>query len=253
MKVLTLTAILVILFICPGLAQQTQVYDNRPKITVNGEAVVRVNPDKIVVSLGIETWAEEIMYAKQKNNNILKKAITAIKELGIPEKNIQTDYLSVEPRYKDDYNKENFIGYFVRNIFAVTLTEPGKVEELVTKVLQAGVNYIHGIDFQTSEFKKYREQARDLALQAAREKAEKMAGVLGQSAGAPIEINENYSGSPWGYYSSWSGWGYGRGYGMSQNVLQEVQGRDSEISDTIALGKISIRANVAVTFELKNR
>jgi hypothetical protein len=80
-----------------------------------------------------------------------------------------------------------------------------------------------------------------------------MAGVLGQTAGAPIEINENYSGSPWGYYSSWSGWGYGRGYGMSQNVIQEVQGRDSEISDTIALGKISIRANVSVTFELKNK
>lgn len=80
MKVLTLTAILVILFICPGLAQQAQIYDNRPKITVNGEAVVRVNPDKIVVSLGIETWDADIMLAKQKNSNILKKAIAAIKE-----------------------------------------------------------------------------------------------------------------------------------------------------------------------------
>ncbi len=251
MKVLTLTAILVILFICPGLAQQAQIYDNRPKITVNGEAVVRVNPDKIVVSLGIETWDADIMLAKQKNSNILKKAIAAIKELGIADKDIQTDYLSVEPRYKDEYDKEHFIGYFVRNIFAVTISEPGKVEELVTRILQTGVQYIHGIDFQTTEFKKYREKARDLALKAAKEKAEKMAGALEQSVGAPIEINENYSGSPWGYYSSWSGWGYNRNYGMSQNVLQEVQGGGSEISDTIALGKISIRANVSVTFGLK--
>ncbi len=67
------------------------------------------------------------------------------------------------------------------------------MEELVTKVLQAGVNYVHGIDFQTTEFKKYREQARNLALRAAKEKAEMMAGVLGQSAGAPIQINEDFS------------------------------------------------------------
>jgi len=140
----------------------------------------------------------------------------------------------------------------VRNTFVVTLAETGKVEGLVTKVLQAGVNYIHGIDFQSIEFKKYREQARELALKAAKEKAEKMAAVLNQSVGAPIQINENYSGSPWWYYSSWSGWGYGRSHGMSQNVIQNVQGGGSgEISETIALGKISIRANVGVTFELK--
>jgi hypothetical protein len=78
-----------------------------------------------------------------------------------------------------------------------------------------------------------------------------MAAVLGQSVGAPIQISENYSGSPWGYWSSWSGWGYGRNQGMSQNVVQNVQGGSGEIGETIALGKISIRANVGVTFELK--
>lgn len=251
MKAIAMVAVVTIMSICPVWAQQTQMYDDRPKITVNGEAVVNVKPDKIVVTLGIETWDAEIMTAKQKNNDILKKAVAAIKGSGIPEKEIQTDHLSIEPRYKDDYRKDNFIGYFVRNAFVVTLAETDKVEELVTKVLQAGVNYIHGIDFQTTEFKKYREQARDLALKAAKEKAEKMAGVLGQSVGAPIQINENYSGSPWWYYSSWSGWGSSRSQGMSQNAIQNVQGGSGEVSDTIALGKISIRANVSVTFELK--
>lgn len=251
MRARELAAVLMILTVCPVWAQQPQMYDDRPKVTVNGEAVVNVKPDKIVVSLGIETWDADIMAAKQKNNDILKKTVAAIKEAGVPEKEIQTDHLSIEPRYKNGYRKEDFIGYFVRNTFVVALAETDKVEELVTKALQAGVNYIHGIDFQTTEFKKYREQARELALKAAREKAEKMAAVLNQTVGAPIQINENYSGSPWWYYSSWSGWGYGRSQGMSQNVIQNVQGGSGEISDTMALGKISIRANVAVTFELK--
>ncbi len=247
-----MTVVLIIATVCPVWANQTQMYDDRPKITVTGEAVVNVKPDKIVITFGIETWDADIMVAKQKNSDILKKAVAAIKQLGIPEKEIQTDYLAIEPRYKNEYRKEEFIGYFVRNTFVVTLAETGRVEELVTKVLQSGVGYIHGIDFQTTEFKKYREQARDLALKAAKEKAEKMAGALGQSIGSPIQINENYSGSPWRYYSSWYGWGYGRSQGgMTQNVVQNVQDGSGEISDTIALGKISVRANVGVTFELK--
>jgi len=252
MKRLLATASVAMLMIF-GVAwgQQATSYDDRPKITVNGEAVVNVKPDKIVINFGIETWDTDIIVAKQKNNEILKKAKAAIKESGVPEREIQTDYLSIEPRWKSEYRKEDFLGYFVRNTVVVTLTDVAKVEKLVTEVLQAGVNYIHGIDFQTTEFKKYREQARELALKAAKEKADKMAAVLGQSVGAPIQINESSGGSPWWYWSSWSGWGYGRNQGMSQNVVQNVQGSSGEISDTISLGKISIRAAVTVTFELR--
>jgi len=250
MRATIMAAVLTFMVVGPVCPQQTPTYDDRPKITVNGEAVVSVKPDKIVVSFGIETWDAEIMAAKQKNNDILKKSVTSIKKLGIPEKEIQTDYLSMEPRYKSDYRKEDFIGYFVRNTLVVTLSETDKVEELVTKALQDGVNYIHRVDFQTSEFKKYREQARELALKAAKEKADKMAAVLGQSVGKPIQINE-YSGSPWGYWSSWSGWGWGRSPGMSQVQVQADRGSSGDITDTVALGKLAIRASVSVTFELE--
>jgi len=247
-----LTVVMMVMLTSSALcAQQATLYDDRPKITVNGEAVVNVTPDKIVINLGIETWNPDIVVAKQKNNEIMRKALAAMKQLGVADKDIQTDHLSVEPRWKGEYRKEDFVGYFVRNTVAVTLTDTAKVEELVTRVLQAGVNYIHGIDFETTELKKYREQARELALKAAKEKADKMAAVLGQSVGAPIQINETYGGSPWSYWSSWMGWGYGRGQGMVQNIAQNAQTGSGEASDTIALGKISVRASVSVMFELK--
>jgi hypothetical protein len=247
----TAVAVLALMSVSAATSQQVPSYDDRPKISVNGEAVVYARPDKIVIRLGIETSDPDIMAAKQKNNEILKKAFAVLKESGIPEKEIQTDYLSVEPRYENGYARQNFIGFFVRNILAVNLADSDKVEGLITKALQAGVNYIFGVDFQTTEFKKFREQARELALKAAKEKAEKMAGVLNLSVGSPIQITENYSGSPF-YYSSWSGFGYFRGPAMAQNVIQNVSGEQSgEISDTIALGKISMRANVTVVFELK--
>ena len=253
MRTLAIVSILVILSSLPVRAQQAQLYDDRPKINVVGEAVVYVKPDKIVISFGIQTLDKDIQQAKKLNNDVLAKAVAAIKECGVPEKEVQTDYLSIEPRYDDRYGApQHFLGYFVQDTFTATLGDPAKVDELVSSVLAAGVTNIHGIDFQTTEFKKYREQARELCFKAAKEKAEKMAAVLGQLIGTPLQISENYSGTPGGYYSSWwGGWGSGRNGGMSQNVAQDMRGNSGDVSDTIALGKLSIRAGVSVTFELK--
>jgi len=248
MKNLIFTAVIILFAFCTIHSQQ---FENHPTISVNGEAVVKVQPDQIIITFGIETWDKAIMLANQKNNDIMQKALKVIEDAGIPDKDIQTDYLSVEPRYDDSYEKKDFIGYFVRNTFVITLSNPEKVEELVSQILQSGVNYIHGIDFQTTEFKKYREQARELALIAAKEKAEKMAGALGQSIGDPMQINEGYGGGDWWYFNSWSGWGYGRSNTMSQNVVQNIPSGSDNISESIALGKISIKASVSVTFELK--
>lgn len=223
--------------------------DSAPKINVVGEAVVKVTPDKVDIVLGIETWDEDIQKAKKQNNEILRKSIDSIKKTGIKEKDVKTDHLSIEPRYKSDYRKEDFIGYFVRNSISVSITDIEMVEKLLTEVLSAGVTHIHGISFSTSEFKKHREEARRLALLAAREKALKMSAALGKTIGDPIQITEQQQYSPWYYYGGW--WGYARGQAMSQNVIQNAGGQSADISDTIALGKISIKGSVSVSFELK--
>ena len=245
MRSILVAIVLFLLAVPPVIAQEGAM--DQPKISVSGEAVVYVVPDKITITLGVETWDMSVDVAKEKNSDILRNALRAVRRLGVADKEIQTDHLSIEPRYKDSYRREEFLGFFVRNSFAVTLDAPKKVEMLITRILEAGINHIHGIEFQTTQFKAHREKARELALLAAKEKAEKMAAVLDQKIGRPLLINENYSGSPWGY---WSGWGYGRGRAMTQNVMQNIAEGSGEIGETIALGKIAIRATVGVTFAL---
>ncbi len=254
MKTVNIIPFVILVFCCWGTdlcGQEFQPMENKAHIRVNGEAVVYAKPDKIALSLGIETWDVDITLAKQKNQEIQRKAISVAKAAGVADRGIQTDHLSLEPRYKDEYRRGSILGYFVRNRMTLTLTGIDRVEELVTQLLQAGVNYLHGIDFQTVDFKRYREQARELALLAAKEKAEKMAAVLGQTIGSPLSIQESYSGQPWNYYSSWSGWGWGQASAMTQNVIQDNREPVREDSEPSALGKISIRAAVSVTFELK--
>ena len=240
MKTKLVVAAGIMVMLCAG-AGWAEAEAEQPRITANGEAVVDAQPDKVTVNFGVETWDNSIAIAKKKNNEVMSRAVAAAKKLGVENKEIQTDYLTIEPRYKNDYQKKNFLGYFVSNTMAVTIADPGKLEKLVEKLLEAGIENIGGIDFQVSEYKKYREQAREMALKAAQEKAEKMAAVLNRGIGAAMQISEGYSG--------WSGWG-SRRQAMTQNVAQEVPGGGGE-PGTIALGKISIRASVSVTFELK--
>ena len=137
-------------------------------------------------------------------NDIVKKVVALAKECGVPEKEIQTDHLVIRPGCKDERDPtsmQNPMGYHIRNSLMVTLSEVETVEQLIPSALAAGVTRLHGLDFQTTEFKKYREQARDLALKAAKEKAEKMSAVLGRTIGKPLWINEHSQGSY--YYGVW--------------------------------------------------
>jgi uncharacterized protein YggE len=222
-------------------------YDDRHRIAVVGDAVVNVAPDRIVITFGIDTRHPTLLPAKQQNDMIARNALAAIKKAGVRDRDIQTDRLSISQRFADN---QVLLGYTVRNMFAVTLIDPAQVEEVITTALNAGVNYLLSVDFQTSELKKYREQARELAVRAAREKAEKMASALGQVVGTPIQIDEDQRYAGPAYYSSWSGsgWDTGRGASTVSQVTSQVSA--GEASDTVALGKVAIRAGVRVIFEL---
>jgi uncharacterized protein YggE len=242
MKATIISAVLMVMASANALAQQ-KIYNDRPNITVSGDAVVYVKPDKAVMSFGIETRDDDIQVAKQKNNDIFRKTINAVKECGIPEKNIQTDQLSITPNWS---GKLTIVEYRVYNTITVTLSEVEKLDKLISSTVAAGVNRISGPDFQTTEFKKYREQARELALKAAKEKADKMAAVFGQTIGGPIHITEGYS-----EHSRYRGMSQSQSQSQSQALLLD-RGDSDEASDTVALGKLPIRASVSVIFELKN-
>jgi uncharacterized protein len=218
-------------------------------ITVTGEAEVRVVPDEVILTLGVETWDEYLKSAKSQNDERVKQVLAIAQSYGIEARHIQTDHISIEPRYEDNYEKKNLIGYFVRKTIVITLKDISQFDDLLTSMIDADVNYVHGIQFRTTELRKYRDEARALAIKAAQEKANALAGELGQSVGKPRTINEEQAGW-WSWYNSW--WGPGWGNTMSQNVIQEAGGSSLTTDDgTIAPGQITVNARVNVSFELE--
>jgi uncharacterized protein YggE len=231
----TVGTVLLLMLATGAWAHQTPVYGDQPRISVSGEALVHVKPDKIVINLGIDTWDANVSTAKQKNTEVLTQVLQALKSIDIPEEALQTDHLSVDPQWSDIHEHRHIIGYFVRNRLAVTISEAEKIEQVLTSTLEAGVNQIYGLQFQHTELKTYREQARALALKAAKEKADKMSDVLGKATGHPIHIMDNSS-------DSWMP------YGAAQIQLHD--GNIGGMADTVVLGTLPIRAHVSVVFEL---
>jgi uncharacterized protein YggE len=239
--VLTALAVLVIL------VPEAQAQEER-RITVTGEADVRVVPDEVVLTLGVETDDLDLAAAKAENDARMSRVVAAAEEAGLPDNLIRTDYLGIEPRYRFDGPDRIFLGYWVQKSVSLTLRDIDAFENLLSAVLEAGANYVHGIQFQTTKLRSHRDRARSLALQAAREKAEAMAGELGHAVGQTVLIREDRS-SWWSSYGGW--WGGGRGGYMSQNVVQNAPAGGATTEGVTAPGQISVTAHVTVTFQLE--
>jgi uncharacterized protein YggE len=179
----------------------------------------------------------------------VKKVINLAKGFGIEAKHIQTDFINIQPEYNYiSYDLDQIVGYRVGKTIVITLKDIDKFDDLYSGVLELGANYVHGVEFRTTDLRKFRDQARALAITAAQEKATALAQELGRSIGTPVSINENSSGW-WSSYGSW--WGRRWGEYISQNVIQNAGMVGFTTEEGVAPGQLNVNASVSVTFELQ--
>jgi uncharacterized protein YggE len=213
-------------------------------ITVTGAAQLKVVPDEVVIIVGIESHEKTLAASKMENDDALRKVLAAARKAGLDERSIATDHLSVSPVHHTSYHEKKASEFSVSHTVVLTLREVSKFEALLTAVLDAGANHVHGVTFGTSELRKHRDQARALALRAAKEKATAMAAELGEALGRVQKIDEGEA-RWWSPYGFWGG----RGLGAMQNVTQQAGGAPESVGG-VAPGTIAIEASVKVTFSL---
>lgn len=217
-------------------------------VQVSGAATVKVAPDRAMIQLGVQSNGLTPRAVEAANSAAIQKVLRAIQAEGIAPKDIATDRYVIEPIY-DDYDSLYIKGYRINNVVAVTLREVDKTAPVLAAALEAGANQVLQVEFYTSDLRKYRDQARRLAMQAAQEKAQDLASAVGSRAGCVLSINEN----SWSYYD---GWWIGRSQNnWTQNVVQNApsgEASGSEFGDEpVSLGQISVRAEVNTSFALE--
>jgi uncharacterized protein YggE len=232
-----------------GENEAEQVCDSGRSIQVSGTAVVNVTPDRVLIQLGVQSNGSTTQKVEATNSNTINKVLRALKAQGIEEKDVVTDWYVIEPVY-ENYDSLYIKGYRINNMVAITLRDISKANQVIVAALNAGANQVINVEFYLSDLRKYRDQARELAMKAAQEKAGDLASAAGSETGCVMSINEN----SWSYYNG--GW-YGQSRDLwTQNTVQNAAptgGDSSTLTDNgpVKLGQISVRAEVSASFSLK--
>ncbi len=225
----------------------------QPQITVSGASEVLVAPDEAVIHVGVEIRNESLEQARHLHDDRIKSALTFLKSSGVPDKYVQTDFINLTTDSTTDLSKTKTIYYLARTSIEVKLTNVTNLEKILSGLLTSGVDRIDYVEFRTSQLRKYRDQARSMAIQAAKEKADALCAELSVKRGKPLNINATESGGWYNRFGSyWGGRGYGGMASNSQNSVQDTEGASDSTNDTLSLGQISVSATINVSFALED-
>lgn len=189
-----LIAILVMLF----LWRPWQTTSNDRVIEINGQATVTATPDQFVFtpSYQIKNTDKQkaITEAEQKGEQI----VAELKKLGVPEQKIKTSTSSYDLPLRDGVTDET--------TYTLGLTVTVDNQELAQKVQDylASTSPVGSVSpqsyFSDDKKKELESQAREIAIEDAREKAEQAAEDLGFSVGKVKKVSDGFafgvSGSP---------------------------------------------------------
>jgi uncharacterized protein YggE len=168
-------------------------------VTVNGHGSVTLPPDTASILIGIDVTKPTLAEAQAAAADQMTAIITALKDAGVEEKDIQTVNYSVYVLRNYDNatgSPTEITGFQVTNQVNVIVRDVDQVGDLLDQVVDAGANNIFGINFYVDDTSGPASAARELAVQDATEKAEELAAAAGLSLGRVVSINESYGPPP---------------------------------------------------------
>ncbi len=162
-------------------------------ISVDGEGKVTSVPDIAQISLGLETQKATVAEAQKENTEKMNKIIAQLKSMGIEEKDIQTTNYNIYPQYDYTNGRQTLRGYSISQSVNVKIRNLDNVGQIVEKAGSLGANQVGGLNFTIDDPEKVKQEAREIALVKAKEKAESLAKIAGVKLGKLVSFTESYS------------------------------------------------------------
>ncbi|RZJ70697.1 SIMPL domain-containing protein [Flavobacterium sp.] len=213
-------------------AAQIQVVDQKPQISVNGEGKVKAVPDQAQISIGIENKGANATDIKKQNDLTTEKVVNFLKKFNLPKGDVQTQKVSLTPEY--DYDKKKYT-YVANQTITIFLRDLNKYDELMAGLVDTGINRVNYINFKSSKEEQYKTEARKLAMQDAKKKAEDYVSVLNQKVAKALTINDNTQVI----------------YPQADRMMAFAKVGGGAAPETLMIGEIDVTANVSVSFLLE--
>lgn len=176
-------------------------------VSTSGTATVKVDPDKVSVTVGVETRGETAEGAASANAELMDKVIAALKALGIAEDQMSTSWYSVYPVYEwksppcieiypqppECVPKNEITGYAASNSVTVVMDADEDAGKVIDEAVAAGATTVNGAYFFVSAEKQEEVHSSLIkeAIDNARSRADKAAEAVDMQVTGVKSINLN--------------------------------------------------------------
>lgn len=223
-------------------------FGERLQVSLQGEGRVSAKPDVAKLTATILTDNASLIEAQKENSQRSNAVIGFLKKGGIAERDIKTTGYNIFPQYsyprpcvpgflcplKKEDDRPRIVGYQVRNTLEITIRDTGRAGEILSGIVTAGANEVSNLQFTTDDPEELKNEARKIAVDDARAKAERLAVNLGKRVGKIVGFNESGSFPPPIFFGAEA---FGKGGDVSVPEIQP--------------GQNEIMVNVTVTYEFK--
>jgi uncharacterized protein len=203
-------------------------------VNVFGSSIVRVEPDIASLTFAVTRLADHPKDAFRQAREGAQSVHAALAQLKVSD--VGSSRITLSQTFRFTGGEERFIGYTAMVTFHALLRDLERMEAVLSGVVDAGANEVHSVQLQTSRLKEIRAEARQSALEAAREKAINYCKAAGMGLGPVIHIED-----------------------LNPDVLKmargehrpnEIQPDDEEPLKAFDPGSIVVAATVMVAFEM---
>jgi uncharacterized protein len=216
---------------------------NIDRFSVSASGSIYAKPDIANIQIGFQTAPEKTPAdateeATEKINNIIGE----LKKLDIEAKDIKTSNYNLYPEYTYRDGLKNLKGYIVSQNISIKIRDLETIGEAIAKTTEQGANQIGSINFTIDDEYELKNEARELAIEKAKEKAGIISDQTGMKLGRVVNVYETQN----TYYPD--PMRYSNAKMMYSDESMAMGGIDAP---SIEAGQNEVRVEVTMTYEIK--
>jgi len=160
---------------------------------VQGTGKATGTPDLATATIGVTYDGATVLEAQTKINEATTKVVSALKKIGINEKDIKTQNYSINPRYGYMPMRNTQDGYTASQNIEIKTKSVTLINKAIDTATANGANVVNAASFTFSDDsqKKLENQAREMAVKDAKDKAQTLSKAAGMNLGKVVDITES--------------------------------------------------------------
>jgi uncharacterized protein YggE len=170
------------------------------QMVVNGTATLEVSPDCADLTMTLSADGARPGVATKSVQAKERDLVAALGKLGVEAADLKLSYLTLNPIY--DPNPSGWAQLSIHTYRAeITVTATTHKFDQIGAIMEAGAeagSSSMSSQFRRSDLAELKKQVREMALTAAKAKAQQTATALGIKLGRIVSVGENVNGSMWG-------------------------------------------------------